>query len=191
MGDSAAKSTIYHLKSAIRMMDFWKTISERHCVRRFDATREVSDVQVSKLLQAAILAPSAGNLQPWFFYVVRDAKLRQDLAVAAGAQGFVAQAPVVIAVCAEPERSAVRYGDRGRHLYCLQDTASAVTHILLAAVDMGLASCWVGAFDEEMAAEALSLPPNLRPVALLPIGYAAQSPNPRPRRSLAEVSRIV
>ena len=97
----------------------------------------------------------------------------------------------VIAVCAEPERSATRYGDRGRHLYCLQDTASAVTHIFLAAVDMGLATCWVGAFDDDEVSRVISLPPNLRPVALLPIGYAAQSPNPRPRRSLAEVSRTV
>ena len=82
-------------------------------------------------------------------------------------------------------------GDRGRYLYCLQDTATAVTHILLAAVDMGLAGCWVGAFDEVAASQVLSLPSNLRPVALLPIGYADQSPAPRPRRSLAEVSQTI
>lgn len=172
-------------------MDFWEVVAQRRSVRKFDPTRDVTADQIERLLQTAILAPSAGNLQPWYFYVVRDPGLRRSLAEAALGQDFVAEAPVVIVVCAEPERSAWRYGDRGRYLYCLQDTASAVTHILLAAVAMGLGCCWVGAFSEEEAARALSLPPNLRPVAILPIGYPAQWPRPRPRRPLSEVSQIM
>ena len=169
-------------------MDFWEVISARRSVRQFDETRGLTDEQIERLLHAGTQAPSAGNLQPWFFYVVSEPSLRGGLAAAAFGQAFVAQAPVVIVVCAEPERSAVRYGDRGRSLYCLQDTASAVTHILLAAVEMGLAGCWVGAFDEDAAAQVLSVPAGRRPVALLPIGHGTQQPQARPRRSVAEVS---
>ncbi len=172
-------------------MELWQAIGSRCSHRQYDAARPVADSEVVRLLEAAIRAPSAGNLQPWFFYVVRDGEARQKLSQAAEGQGFVAQAPVVIVVCAEPERSATRYGDRGRHLYCLQDTASAVTNIHLAAVAMGLVTCWVGAFDETLASEALSIPGNLRPVAMIPVGAPVRQIHPRPRRPLEEVTRFI
>jgi nitroreductase len=171
--------------------DFWQVLAGRRSVRAFERSKNVSDEQVQQLLQAAIAAPSAGNMQPWFFYVVRDLEVRQRLAQAAWGQGFVAEAPLAIVVCAEPERSAMRYGDRGRELYCLQDTAAATENILLTAVALGLAACWVGAFDEAAAAQALHLPPTQRPVAILPIGHPAESTARRPRRPLSEVSRSV
>jgi len=171
--------------------DFWQVLTGRRSVRAFERSQNVSDEQVQQLLQAAIAAPSAGNMQPWFFYVVRDLEVRRRLARAAWGQDFVAEAPVAIVVCAEPERSARRYADRGRELYCLQDTAAATENILLTAVALGLAACWVGAFDEAAAAQALHLPPTQRPVAILPIGHPAESPARRPRRPLSEVSRTV
>jgi nitroreductase len=167
-------------------MDFWETVAARHSVRRFTA-EPVTDEQVQRLLETAVLAPSAGNRQPWHFVVVRDKTTREALAAAAYGQGFVAQAPVVIAVCAEPEQSAARYGDRGTHLYCLQDTAAAATYILLGAAALGLGTCWVGAFDEEYAAEVLNLPARLRPVALIPVGHPVKQPRRPARRPLAEV----
>jgi nitroreductase len=151
-------------------MDFWQTIDTRHSVRAFDPDVDVPADTIARLLQAAIRAPSAGNRQPWHFYVVRDPNTRRGLAAAAWGQNFVAQAPVAIVVCALPEQSAGRYGQRGRELYCLQDTAAAAEHILLAAVALGLGGCWVGAFDENQAAQALSLPREQRPIAILPIG---------------------
>jgi nitroreductase len=169
-------------------MDLREVIAGRQSVRHFQTDRDVSPADEQALLEAAIRAPSAGNMQPWHFYAVRDAVLRQSLAAAAFAQSFVAQAPLVIVVCVDAERSASRYGDRGRTLYCFQDTAAAITNIQLTAVDMGLGSCWVGKFDEAMAAEALGLPVNLRPVAMLPIGYPARVAALRPRRPLSEVS---
>jgi len=172
-------------------VDFWQVLAGRRSIRAFERSKNVSDEQVQQLLQAAIAAPSAGNMQPWFFYVVRDPAVRQSLAQAAWGQGFVAEAPLAIVVCAEPERSAMRYGDRGRKLYCLQDTAAATENILLTAVALGLSACWVGAFDEAAAAQALHLPPTQRPVAILPIGHPAESPARRPRRPLSEVSRTV
>jgi len=173
-------------------MDFWQAVETRHSIRQYDAARDVPQKLVKQMLRAAILAPSAGNRQPWRFIIVRRPEVKEALALAAFGQGFVSQAPVVLAVCAEPERSAARYGERGTDLYCLQDTAAAVEHILLGAAALGLGSCWVGAFDEGQAAEALNLPGGLRPVALIPIGYPAREPaGRRPRRPFDEVVDII
>ncbi len=163
-------------------MDFWQVLENRHSVRRFDTSSDVTPEQVERLLSAGIRAPSAGNRQPWHFYVVRDQAVRQGLAAAAYGQDFVAQAPVAIVVCADAEQSAERYRQRGRELYCLQDTAAAAEHILLAAVALGLGGCWVGAFDEGRAAHTLNLPKRHRPVAILPIGKPAGEPAMRTSR---------
>lgn len=169
-------------------MDFWRVIEQRHSVRAFDSRTNVSDKDIHRMIEAAIQAPSAGNCQPWHFIVVRDRRIREALADAAYGQEFVAQAPVVFAVCAEPARSASRYGKRGVELYCLQDTAAAIEHILLAATSLGLGACWVGAFDEKRAAKALDLPPQLRPVGLVPVGKpAAETSRETSRRALTDV----
>ena len=167
-------------------MDLWAVVEGRYSVRDF-VPAEVSESTVQRILEAAIRAPSAGNRQPWHFFVVRNAQAKRELAAAAGGQDFVAAASVVFVVCADPERSATRYGDRGRELYCLQDTAAATEHILLAATALGLGGCWVGAFDEQAAALALALPGHLHPVAMVPIGQPATAPaERRERRPLSE-----
>jgi len=168
-------------------MDFWQVIEERRSVRNFDSARDVPHETVQRILEAAIRAPSAGNCQPWHFIVVRSEQIKGRLAQAAYGQWFIADAPVVIVVCAEPDRSAWRYGSRGSQLYCLQDTAAATEHILLAVTALGLGACWVGAFDEKAAAKALDLPASLRPVAIVPLGHPTARPYRTPRRSLNEV----
>ncbi|HHW39944.1 MAG TPA: nitroreductase family protein [Syntrophomonadaceae bacterium] len=169
--------------------DVIDAIKERTSIRRFKPD-PVPQATIGRLLDAARLAPSAGNMQPWFFVVVMNEDLRRQLAKAAR-QPFIAEAPVCIVVCAEPERSASRYGRRGRELYCIQDTAAAIENILLAATGYGLGACWVGAFDEEEAARILELEPGLRPVALIPIGYPDQERKAVPRRPLDEVVRVI
>lgn len=170
-------------------MEFWQVLENRHSVREFDSQVDLSPGEVDRLLTAAIRAPSAGNRQPWHFYVVRDPEVRRALAAAAYGQEFVGQAPVVIVVCTDAQQSAARYGRRGSDLYCLQDTAAAAEHILLAAVALGLGGCWVGAFDERRAARALNLPRRHRPIAILPIGKPTGLPAMRtsrqPLRSVA------
>jgi nitroreductase len=158
-------------------VDFWEVVQSRHSVRAFDQGREVASETVTRLLEAAVSAPSAGNRQPWHFYVAREQATKTALAQAALNQWFLSEAPVVIVVCADPERSAARYGDRGRYLYCFQDTAAAAENLLLAAVASGLGACWVGAFDEEAASRALDVPAHLRPVAIVPIGYPVGRPS--------------
>ncbi len=160
-------------------------LRQRYSCRSFSPD-PMAEADLAWVLEAARWAPSAGNLQPWRFVVVKGGTARQQLARAAG-QDFLAAAPVVIAVCAVAEESAARYGRRGRSLYCLQDTAAATQNILLAATELGLGSCWVGAFDEAAAAAALALPPGWRPVALVPLGRALERPASRARRPLAEL----
>jgi len=173
-------------------MDFWQVIEARHSVRAFDPREDVSPEAIQRILEAAIQAPSAGNRQPWHFVVVRREQVRQRLANAAGGQSFVAQAPVVIVVCTDPGRSAERYGERGTNLYCIQDTAAAVEHILLAATALGLGCCWVGAFDHSAAAGALQLSATLHPVAMIPIGVPMRlSGRVTTRRDLDDVVTYV
>lgn len=163
---------------------------QRFSCRRF-APGGVDEGKLAFVLEAARWAPSAGNLQPWRFLVVKSAHLRARLAQAAHRQDFVASAPVVVVVCAAPGESARVYGARGATLYCIQDTAAAIENLLLAATEVGLAGCWVGAFDEGAVAEVLRLEPDLRPVALVPLGVPAEAAGTRSRRPLAEVVREV
>jgi nitroreductase len=122
---------------------------------------------------------------------VLDQAHRRALARAALNQRFLAAAPAVVVVCAVPEESVRVYGVRGRELYCLQDTAAAAGNLMIAATDAGLATCWVGAFEEDVVARDLDLEPGWRPVALVSVGYPAEKPGRRSRRSLASVTRWV
>jgi nitroreductase len=160
--------------------------NRRFSCRAFE-TSPLDRQTVEALLEAARWAPNGGNLQPWRFVVILDAKRRRALAGAAYGQHFLAQAPVVITVCAVPDESASKYGARGRELYCLQDTAAAAENILLAATERGLGSCWVGAFDEVAVARVLKLSEGWRPVAIIAVGRPAEAEPQRSRRSLSEI----
>jgi nitroreductase len=166
-------------------------VMQRFSCRTF-TDEPLSRETMERLLEAARWAPSAGNLQPWRFVVVTEGRRRRALAAAALGQRFLADAPVVIVVCAVPEESARLYGDRGRDLYCLQDTAAAASNLLLAATELGLGGCWVGAFDEARTSRILELDPEWRPVALLAVGVPREEPDPRrSRRPLDELVRWV
>lgn len=167
-------------------MDVFEAIKGRRSIRRF-APGDVKDEDLMKILEAAIWAPSAGNLQPWEFVVVRNAETKEALARAALNQWFVAEAPVVVVVCANIPRSASYYGERGEKLYCIQDTAAAIQNMLLAIHALGYGACWIGAFREEAVRKILELPLHLRPVAIIPIGVPGEKPTPPPRRPLKKV----
>lgn len=167
-------------------MDVFEAIKGRRSIRAFKAAEFPAET-VEKLIDAARWAPSAGNIQPWEFIIVRKPEIKRKLAKAALGQSFIEEAPVVIVVCADEERSARGYGARGRNLYCLQDTAAAVQNIHLAAYALGLGTCWVGAFREDEARETLKIPEGIRPVAIIPVGYPAETPSPRSRRPLKQI----
>jgi len=167
-------------------MDVFEAIKKRRSIRAFKNI-DVSDEIVEKLIDAARWAPSAGNIQPWEFIVVRNLDAKRRLAEAALNQTFIEEAPVVIVVCADYQRSARGYGSRGATLYCIQDTAAAIQNIHLAAIALGLGTCWIGAFREEPVKKLLGIPDGVRPVAIIPVGYPAEQPAPRPRRPLNEI----
>jgi nitroreductase len=164
----------------------FEAIKQRRSVRAY-TTEDVSEEEVKKLIEAARWAPSAGNIQPWRFVIVRDAKIKQKLTEAALNQTFIEEAPVVIVVCADEAKSSRGYGNRGATLYCIQDTAAATQNILLAAHTLGLGTCWVGAFREELVKKTLNAPTNIQPVAIIPVGHAAEKPRGPSRRSLEEI----
>lgn len=167
-------------------MDVFEAIKNRRSIRAFER-KPVSEEHVEKLIDAARHAPSAGNIQPWEFVIVRSREVKQQLSVAALNQVFIEEAPVVIVVCANEARSGQGYGSRGVNLYCIQDTAAATENMLLAAYALGLGACWVGAFREEMVRKVLNTPTHVRPVAIIPVGYPSKKPTPRRRRALEEV----
>lgn len=170
--------------------DVFDAMKGRRSVRAFKED-QVPQATVTRLIEGACHAPSAGNLQPWQFYVVTGRDKKEGLAAAAGGQAFVAGAPVVIVVCAQPEVSGARYGTRGRELYCLQDTAAAVQNILVGADALGLGTCWVGAFSEGEVSKVLQLPEDTRPVAIIPVGYPAGESRQPSRRPVEDVVYFV
>jgi nitroreductase len=171
-------------------MDYVTLIEERHSIRAYQQT-EVEDEKLQKVLHAANRAPSAGDLQAYQIVAVRSPEVRQALARAALAQESVAQAPVILVFLADPARSGVKYGSRGERLYSLQDATIACAYAQLAAHDLGLGSCWVGAFRQAAVREAIGCPFEQVPVALLPLGYPAEEPRITPRRSLTDLVRRI
>jgi nitroreductase len=169
-------------------MDVFEAIKGRRSVRAFKSEENVSEETVEKLIDAARWAPSAGNIQPWEFIIVRRSEIKKRLAEAAFNQSFIEEAPVVIVVCVDENRSSEGYGQRGKALYCIQDSAAAIENIHLAAHSVGLGTCWVGAFREEGASEILKIPKGIRPVALIPTGYPSKLPSARSRRAADEIA---
>lgn len=169
------------------MWDFFATVRHRHSVRRFLAERPVENEKLHAVLEIACAAPSAGDLQAYHVVAVRAADTRAELARAAFHQGFVAEAPVCLVFCADPGRSAPTYGERGATLYAIQDATIATAYAQLAVVAAGLGSTWIGHFDEAAVARAVGLANGLRPVALLAVGYAAEFPEPTPRRRMDDI----
>lgn len=150
-------------------MELKDTIQKRHSIRKF-SDKKIPASLINEIIELAHLAPSAGNLQSPEFIIIDDLLQKIKLAKVSLNQMFIAEAPLNIVVCANLKRISA-YGIRGQELYCIQDTAAAVEHILLLAVDNGLGACWIGAFNEFEVSKILELPQHIRPVAIVPIGY--------------------
>jgi len=166
-------------------MDLVAAIEGRRSVRSFK-DRELPKGFIETAVRLGNLAPSAGNLQARDFIIVRGEAQKKMLATAAHGQDFVAKAPAVLVACINLDRIQ-RYGSRGKELYAFMDAAAAIQNILLYVHSSGLASCWVGAFNDSEVAKGLGLPENVRPVALLPIGYQDEGPGRTDRLPLTKV----
>jgi nitroreductase len=169
------------------MWDFFATVRHRHSVRHFIQDRAVEPEKIHAILEMACAAPSAGDLQAYQIHVLQAATRRAQLANAAFDQTFIAQAPLSLVFSADPQRSASRYAERGAALYALQDATIAATYAQLAIVAAGLGSTWIGQFDEERVRHVIESAPELRPVAILAVGYPAEFPEPTPRRKMSDI----
>ncbi len=169
------------MKRGIKM-ELKEVIEKRKSIRDFEDT-PVPEDKLLKVLEAARLAPSSSNRQPWKFVVVRDHKRRQELAQAAGGQTHIAKAPVVIVAVPTMPELVMKSGVPN---YAV-DLAIAVDHMTLAAVNEGLGTCWIGAFSQEMARDALKIPEGYRIVVLLPLGFPKQLEKPKIRKFLEEI----
>jgi nitroreductase len=167
-------------------MDYFEVVKTRHSIRTFQK-KPVEEEKICRIIEVINLAPSAGDLQAYEVIVVKDRMLKDKLAKAALSQAFVSEAPVCFVFVAYPERSSKKYGRRGSELYCVQDATIAATYAMLTATALGLSSTWVGAFDEQAAARAVGVTGNRRPIVILPVGYAAESPEITSRRPVSNI----
>ena len=147
-------------------MDIIDAIKTRKSIRSF-LDKPVEETKLNTVLEAGRLAPSAANRQEWRFLVVRDPETRKRVAMAAGRQKFVGEAPIVIVACAETDNKVMRCGQLSYPI----DVAIALDHMTLAAVELGLGTCWIGNFDEQLVNKILGIPDEIRVVQLLPLGY--------------------
>lgn len=168
---------------------FFNVIFKRHSIRSFK-NKPIEDWKVKQILNASNSAPSAGDLQAYEIFLVTNERKRRLLAEAAYQQEFIAEAPIVLVFAANPSRSASKYGKRGEELYALQDATIAAIYAQLSATALGLGSVWVGSFDEKSVSKILD-GNDLRPVVIMPIGYAAESPELTPRRKIEDLSHII
>jgi nitroreductase len=151
-------------------MDILELIKARRSVRRYKGVLVEKDKLLS-VLEAGHWAPTAGNLQSWKYIVVKDKKKRHDIAEACYNQMWMTEAPILIVVGAHIDKIKRYYGVRGERLYAVQECAAAIQNMLLTAESVGLATCWVGAFDEAAVKRIADIPENVRPQAIISLGY--------------------
>lgn len=148
-------------------MDFLELVRTRRSIRAYQ-DRPVEEEKLTRILEAARLAPSWANKQCWSFVVVRDGQLIEEVAKSAGiGHRFLRDAPVIVAVCADPVVS----GHRNDMDYFLVDAAITMEHLVLAATELELGTCWIVGFDENKVKAVLGVPIDQRVVALTPVGY--------------------
>jgi nitroreductase len=165
-------------------MEFSELIKKRYSVRAYKPD-PVEDEVLSQVLEAARLAPTATNRQPFQLIVIHTAGREAELGCIYKRDWFV-QAPLIICICGIPAQGWTRRDGRN---YTDVDVAIAMDHLILAATDVGLGTCWVGAFDPTAAREVLNLPDGVEPIAFTPLGYPADQPKPKKRKALSELVR--
>lgn len=160
-------------------MEYSDLIRTRKSRRAFKP-KPLTEQQLNSIVEAANLAPSAGNLQSYSFYLVKDKSMKEKLAGAAFGQGFIAEAPAVFVFFAKAPFSSKKYGERGKQ-YSIIDAAAAATYAQLAADNLGLGAVWVGAFDDEKVKALFD--EEGQPLCILPVGYPNDNPEKHPRQN--------
>ncbi len=165
-------------------MNFSELVKKRYSVRSYKPDL-VEDSKLQQVLEAACIAPTAANRQAFQLIVIHTASREAELSRIYPRPWFV-QAPVVICACGTPARAWVRSDGKN---YCDVDVSIVMDHLILAATDLGLGTCWIGAFNPTAAREVLNLPDDVEPIAFTPLGYPSDQPGPKKRKPLAELVR--
>jgi len=165
-------------------MDFTTLVESRYSVRSYN-TDPIEEKKLQKVLEAARLAPTATNRQAFQFIVIHTEGRDEELKRIYRSDWFT-QAPVVVCACGIPAENWVRMDGKN---YNDVDVAIAMDHLILAATNEGLGTCWIGAFDAQAAKEVLGLPEGVEPIAFTPLGYPAGEPRPKKRKELSELVR--
>jgi nitroreductase len=162
-------------------MGFQELVNARYSVRAYKPD-PVEESKLQQVLEAARLAPTASNRQPFQIIVIHTAGREEELNRVYPRDWFV-QAPLVICACGLPAQNWVRQDGKN---YNDVDVAIVMDHLILAAADLGLGTCWIGAFDPDSAREVLGLPDGVEPIAFTPLGYPADTARPKKRRKPLE-----
>lgn len=164
--------------------NFLEIVEKRKSIRSYKNI-EVEKEKLDYVIEAFRKAPSAKNLQPWKLVIVNDKNIIKELAVACKNQTFIGEAPVVIVACAKEDEA---YGTMGGYLNSYPvDIGIAFEHVMLAATEQGLGTCWIGAFYEKAVKEIIKAPENVRVVALTPLGYPNERGRERSRKPVEEI----
>ena len=165
-------------------MGFLELVQKRYSVRAYKPD-PVEDEKLQYVLEAARLAPTACNLQPFQFIFIHTKGKEADLRRIYKPSWFV-EAPIVICVCGIPSQT---WSRRDGKNYCDVDVTIAMDHLILAATDLGLGTCWIGAFNPIAAREVLGLPDDVEPIAFTPLGYPDDQPSYKSRKTTGELVR--
>ena len=165
-------------------MEFLDLIQARYSVRKYKS-EPIEEEKLNIILEAARLAPTAHNQQPFKLIVVKTEGNEENLKRIYPANFFV-EAPIIICACAILEEGWTR--DDGKN-YTEVDTSIVMDHLILAATNLGLGTCWIGKFDLKAAREVLNIPENVQPLVFTPLGYPEDKPRPKKRKNINEIVR--
>ena len=163
-------------------MNVFEAIKQRRSIRGYQ-DKPIEEEKLLRVLEAGRLAPSAKNLQEWRYVIVKDKDMRKKVAVASNNQYFIAEAPVVIVGCATMTDYVLSCGQPAHSI----DLAISMDHMTLQAVEEGLGTCWIGSFKEDEVKKLLNIPPEMRVVEIMPLGYPKFIPDPKPRKKMEEI----
>lgn len=163
-------------------MNVFEAIKQRRSIRSYQ-DKPIEEEKLLRVLEAGRLAPSAKNLQEWRYVIVKDKDMRKKVAVASNNQYFIAEAPVVIVGCATMTDYVLSCGQPAHSI----DLAISMDHMTLQAVEEGLGTCWIGSFKEDEVKKLLNIPPEMRVVEIMPLGYPKFIPDPKPRKKMEEI----
>lgn len=166
-------------------MEYRELIVNRYSVRAYKPD-PVEEDKLQSILEAARLAPTAANRQPFQLIVVHTEGRQESLKKIYHRDWFV-QAPVIICACGVPSQGWVRSDDQRRYLDV--DVAIVMDHLILAAADQGLGTCWIAAFNARVARQELQLPDEIEPLIFTPLGYPADQWKPKERKLLQDLVR--